>query len=181
MTVSWVPLSAAPSPVVTTYGTTPPASPNDGDIWMFPADTTNGVMWQFRYRAASASAYKWEFVGGSPWKGFTTVAEVFTNTGYAEAANAPQRFTIPRAGEYFCHSSLTASFSTTMSLWNEIWLNATPGSGTISTSTGGWQTSSTDVFVTAAVNDVVNMRFRVSGGSAGILPRMLTVVPVRVS
>jgi hypothetical protein len=48
----------------TTYSTTPPSSPVDGDLWVLPADATNGVMWTFRYRPASPHAYKWEFVGG---------------------------------------------------------------------------------------------------------------------
>lgn len=43
-----------------------PGSPYDGQIVHFTADATNGVIWTFRYRAASSSPYKWEFVGGPP-------------------------------------------------------------------------------------------------------------------
>src|SRR4051812_22380129 len=43
-----------------------PVSPVDGQEVYYVADATNGVLWHLRYNAASASAYKWEFVGGSP-------------------------------------------------------------------------------------------------------------------
>ena len=39
-----------------------PRSPVDGDIHVYPADTTNGVMWMFMYRSA---VNDWEFIGGS--------------------------------------------------------------------------------------------------------------------
>jgi hypothetical protein len=83
-----------------TYGTTPPASPNDGDLWILPADATNGVMWQFRYRAASASTYKWEFVGGAPAHPMVATAENTTSTLYADLATVGPSFTLPRNGDY---------------------------------------------------------------------------------
>jgi hypothetical protein len=39
-------------------------APQDGDEVYYAADATNGVIWHLRYRAASSSSYKWEFVGG---------------------------------------------------------------------------------------------------------------------
>jgi hypothetical protein len=41
-----------------------PAQP-DGTIVRILADVTNGIVWTFRYRAASASAYKWECIGAT--------------------------------------------------------------------------------------------------------------------
>ena len=41
-----------------------PANPFDGQVIDYLADATNGVVWRFRYRAGSASAFKWEGVGG---------------------------------------------------------------------------------------------------------------------
>lgn len=58
---------------------TPPASPKDGQIWTYLADAAGGVLWTFRYRAASTSAFKWEFVGGAP----------FTVLGAATPFSAP--------------------------------------------------------------------------------------------
>lgn len=42
-----------------------PTTPYDGQVIDFLADATNGIIWRLRYRAASASSYKWEFLGGS--------------------------------------------------------------------------------------------------------------------
>jgi hypothetical protein len=47
-----------------TLVTSLPSSPVDGQVIDYVADATNGVVWRFRYRSASASAYKWEFIGG---------------------------------------------------------------------------------------------------------------------
>src|SRR4051794_15998509 len=41
-----------------------PSSPSDGQVVNYLADGTNGIVWRLRYRAASGSAYKWEYVGG---------------------------------------------------------------------------------------------------------------------
>jgi hypothetical protein len=43
-----------------------PANPVDGQECYFVADAANGVLWHLRFNAGSSSAYKWEFVGGSP-------------------------------------------------------------------------------------------------------------------
>lgn len=42
-----------------------PASPYDGQEVFYLADAAAGVVWHLCYRAASPSAYKWEFVGGA--------------------------------------------------------------------------------------------------------------------
>src|SRR5262245_3075004 len=47
-------------------GSTPPASPIDGDQWILPSPNGQSCVWRFRYNAGSASAYKWEFIGGNP-------------------------------------------------------------------------------------------------------------------
>lgn len=44
----------------------PPPNPADGDIWVARDVDGNGTRWMFQYNAGSSSAYKWEFVGGSP-------------------------------------------------------------------------------------------------------------------
>lgn len=61
--------AAASFPTVTTsaWSGGPPSSPSDGDLWIASGvDGSNGVRWQFQYNAGSASAYKWEFIGGPP-------------------------------------------------------------------------------------------------------------------
>ncbi len=51
----------APTPTVTSL----PSSPADGQRVYYVADPAQGTTWHLRYRAASTSSYKWEFVGGT--------------------------------------------------------------------------------------------------------------------
>jgi len=54
-----------PKITVSNWASGPPGSPVDGDIWIAAVDSS-GVRWMFQYNAGSASAYKWEFIGGPP-------------------------------------------------------------------------------------------------------------------
>lgn len=80
--------------------TTFPSSPVDGDIHVYPADTTNGVMWHFMYNSGSASAHKWEFIGGSPLYAEVVTSEGTASTTYAALATAGPSIAIPKVGDY---------------------------------------------------------------------------------
>jgi hypothetical protein len=79
-----------------------PAGPTDGDEVYFQASAAAGVIWHLRYRAASASAYKWECVGGP-----ALISELYPNVNGAPgivssvitAFDGPL-ITLPLAGEY---------------------------------------------------------------------------------
>ena len=81
-----------------------PSSPVDGDEIVYTANGTLGVRWHFKYRAASASAYKWEFIGGAPIRAETDYAVWTSWTGYATLTHAatPTQITVPLAGDYQC-------------------------------------------------------------------------------
>lgn len=77
----------------------PPASPAEGDGWLYPADGANGVLWDLRYHAGQT--YPWEMVGGSP-----LISDVLTDSaltapqsGFALLAT-PNTVVLPRAGIY---------------------------------------------------------------------------------
>jgi len=93
---------------VATYGTTLPASPIDGQEAILVDSTTNPTyQWRFRFNANSTSAYKWEFIGGSPnvsaYMGQDSVA-----SGWNVVSNPPA-IGFPRNGEY--HVSHSAMFN----------------------------------------------------------------------
>lgn len=98
----WVDTYAVTPP----YGYVPPlvtalpTAPFDGQTvhYQNAAMATDGVVWTFRYRAASLSAYKWEYVGGHPIE-----MESTTNWGSraALADLAGFQITIPLAGEFY--------------------------------------------------------------------------------
>jgi hypothetical protein len=72
-----------PSNKITTssFSGGPPGSPTDGDIWIASSVDGNGTRWHFQYNAGSASANKWEFIGGAPIMfGGTPLAVVNTKT-----------------------------------------------------------------------------------------------------
>ena len=86
-----------------------PATPVNGQECYFLADDANGVVWRLRYRSTSASAYKWEFVGGSSLsrERMQSDTAAFIGAGWgAFNANDPV-ITVPLAGEYRCEHSAT--------------------------------------------------------------------------
>jgi hypothetical protein len=92
---------ASLAPTVTSL----PASPVDGDEVVYTADATAGVRWRFKYRSASASSYKWEFVGGPPL--FDTVEAdqaVTPSVAYtwSNLTTVGPTLTLPLAGDYDC-------------------------------------------------------------------------------
>lgn len=85
----------------TIYDATP-SNPVHGDIWNCLVDGNVGVRWQFMYNANSTSPYKWEFIGGSPYRfavgGFSTS----TVNGWVYGPN--QYTTPPHAGDWVAHA-----------------------------------------------------------------------------
>lgn len=89
-----------------------PSSPVDGQEVFYQASgtmATNGVVWHLRYDASSASAYKWEYVGGPPISAYVATDQTRAiGTGYGALATAGPSVTLPLAGDYYV--SLSAYF-----------------------------------------------------------------------
>ena len=82
------------------YGTSLPASPVNGQEAILVDSVTNpSYQWRFRYNASSTSAYKWEFVGGSPWVLQSGSISSMTLSAWVIASTT--NFTLGRAGEYY--------------------------------------------------------------------------------
>jgi len=97
------------------YSTTLPASPVDGQIHNLIVDATNGIVWTFRYNAGSASAYKWEFLGGHPLRAEIATSEPINGTGaWTNCATAGPDIVVPRPGDYLAdvRAGLSATTST---------------------------------------------------------------------
>lgn len=99
---AWVLLAAS------TLVTSLPSSPVDGQIIDYVADSTNGVVWRFRYRAASASAYKWEFIGGAAnysYVGpndYNGTRQTYNSTSFGDLSTVGPSFVTPFAGDWDC-------------------------------------------------------------------------------
>jgi hypothetical protein len=74
-------------------------SPSDGDEAYIVVDATNGVIWHMRYNGGSASAFKWEFLGGASMRVLINTQEACTNGSFADLATV-QSLIMPRAGDY---------------------------------------------------------------------------------
>jgi hypothetical protein len=77
-----------------------PGSPVDGQEVYYVADATNGVIWHLRYNAGSASAYKWEFVGGPDLYAEVQTGEGTASATFADLATVGPSITVPLAGDY---------------------------------------------------------------------------------
>jgi len=166
-----------------------PSSPVNGQDCYYLADATNGVVWHLKYRSASASTFKWEFVGGG-----SLHAEVATMesrgaiTTYADLATVGPSVTVPVAGEY--EIAFGARVQTP---------SVVGQSGNVSVSIGGvtavvadatWVDSAAaqianfstarTIWRTAAATNVVKLQYAVTNTSFQFGNRWLGVRPVRV-
>lgn len=77
-----------------------PISPVDGQEIYYVADATNSIVWHLRYNAGSASAYKWEYLGGPPIR-VLAGATLSTASAADQTTNAPS-YTAPLSGDFNC-------------------------------------------------------------------------------
>lgn len=77
-----------------------PSSPTDGDVVYFQnaAMEALGIVWTFRYRDASSSDHKWEYVGGAPLHIYE--ATQYNSTSSSFVAMGSQTIVAPLDGEY---------------------------------------------------------------------------------
>jgi hypothetical protein len=172
---------------------TPPATPIDGQIWAMLADASNGVVWLFRYRAASTSPYKWEFVGGPPLNDTRDVHVYTAQTVYVGnptniEANGVPTLTLQRAGEYWvtvaAYIDLVANgggylsiFGATTSVNDADGAGANLGTGVVQ---ANFENTRKRTFTQGAVVST-GYRSVTASFSAGFAQRKLSIVPIRVS
>lgn len=84
----------------------PPASPNNGDIWIATAVDTNGTAWQFRFNSGSSSTYKWQFIGGAPLFSGVIGSLNLSTTGQTDLTGGPT-IALPRSGDYLVDIGVT--------------------------------------------------------------------------
>jgi hypothetical protein len=166
--------------------------PFDGQVIDLIADATNGINWRLRYNANSASAYKWEFVGGPPMLSDVQTLEAFAGTNaYGACPTDGPAIIVPRAGDY------VAQFNA------ESYNTISPGTNWISPKHGAAGTSDNDssvsylpsgstslathyrsLWLTALpASTDIHMYYKVSttANTGNFRKRELRVTPIRVS
>jgi hypothetical protein len=88
-------------------GTTLPASPYDGQEFVLTDSLTAPTYtWRFRYNAASASAYKWEFIGGSAQTARVDTSQVGSaGAVWIDLTTVGPQLAVPRTGEYLLEAT----------------------------------------------------------------------------
>jgi hypothetical protein len=111
-------------PKITTsaFSAGPPSGPANGDIWHATGADGVGSVWTFAYNAGSSSAYKWEFIGGTPITAIGGAGGTI-NAGYAVSAPnwyspaAGYNFTIARPGDYLLRDGVVTVGSATVAAY----------------------------------------------------------------
>jgi hypothetical protein len=161
----------------------------DGDIVDLIADATLGVIWRFRYRAASASANKWEFLGGPALAAYVDTAETRANAAYGDLATVGPQVTVPRAGDYLIEHGFNAfpNAASAENAWATAKLGAaaaadTEGAYTWSNAANMAATAGRALLRALATGDVVKQQYRtVAGTTVNFRWRFLKLTPVRIS
>lgn len=165
-----------------------PSSPYDGQEIYYVADATNGVLWHLRYNAASASAYKWEFLGGSD---LTTAAgggtgAVAANT-WVDSPGSQTDVTVPLAGDYEVRAQTQIQASTVVgNMGIALGATATPTGATAPGAT--WNNANQYVSLatvgrvnSVAASTVIRIRYFMSAAiTINVANPTLQVRPVRV-
>jgi len=145
-------------------------------------------MWTFRYRAASASAYKWEFVGGPRvWVGGGVASTTTSTAGWQTLTGSPT-LVAPRAGDYLVGTGVSLAHTVSGA---DLWcgpavgaVNPTSTSAHTSAPAANYYTTLvTEAILTGvAAGGVIQPRvYNVTAGTLTFDQRWLVVIPVRVA
>jgi len=183
-------LNAINAGVAAATVTSLPGSPVNGQDCYYLADATNGIVWHLKYRSASASAYKWEFVGGGVLHSDVATSQTTASTTYADLATAGPTVTVPLAGDY--DVSIEASANTPGTLGAVATMSFAVGASAAAdadsiaignpASTGGltaYQFRTVRKTGLAAATALTS-KYKMSTGTGFFLNRSIRAVPVRV-
>lgn len=79
-----------------------PTGVDEGFEVNYIADSTNGVVWRFKYLPTTSGTYPWLFIGGSPLAHYvdTDQNKAGGGAGYADLTTAGPTVTVPLNGDY---------------------------------------------------------------------------------
>lgn len=187
--VSDASLNYSPQSVVTSL----PGSPVDGQVIYYQADAANGVIWQLRYRSASSSSYKWEYVGGAPLSSRVLTEQSLGGTvdTWLDLATVGPSITNPLAGDYLIRWGARHAMSTSdtvigsgVNFGGSAPASNNPGVQWASGVTwrSGWYAASSgeDVRTGLSASTVIKVQYRQAFGNNTASNRYLTVTPIRV-
>lgn len=176
----------APRVVTSAMSGGPPASPVDGDIWIASAVDGNGTRWQFQYNAGSASAYKWEFIGGAPLLSSNGNAFNLTGDSAWHVLDTALNITVSRPGDYVVGGGwqLGGNIGSAGIAESGVGINAAiqelVAYVSLPASSFGTLTSMPFLCGALAANDIVSIMYSANQAYA-VLNRSISLTPKRVS
>lgn len=166
-----------------------PGAPIDGQEIFYLADATNGVVWHLKYRSASASAYKWEYVGGADLSAEVATSEGTASLTYVDLTTAGPSITVPLAGDYdISHGFAGLHATNNGACYSSYTIGATAANDAdlarvVQPSTNSSAQSSVSRMrrkTGISASSVIKQQYRTSTGTATFQDRWLRVLPVRV-
>lgn len=160
-----------------------PSSPIDQQECIYVADATNGIKWHLRYRSASASSYKWEFIGGPPLYAVVDTDQSTVSASYGDITTAGPTVTAPLAGDFrlnFSAESYNASVNTTNYVSPNGVTNDESLSAQVGTASANFQIVRTILKTGVTASTAFKLQYKTSGGTAHFLKRRIEAWPVRV-
>lgn len=165
-----------------------PASPFNGQIVDYLADATNGIVWRLRYRSASASAYKWECIGGRPL--FTGTTGQFDTPSAGSWATTGTQLVLPALAGDWDVEATGEIYNNTNGGQADLGISvnastpAAASTGTHQEPTGANSNIETITIANRitglAASPTLSLRTFASTGIARIARRTLAVIPARV-
>lgn len=181
---------------VSDFASGPPSSPSSGDIWIGANVDGNGTRWQFQYNAGSASAYKWEFVGGGimlfPTNDPNVLLNALTSTGSTQGLgwtifyHSSSTLTLARAGVYAVSGSynLLTSGAASITL-GPSWTSDITGNHWVSdsVSASSWTgVDFADTLISVSANDTVCLGLASSApGNVAVRWNAGGITPIRIA
>jgi hypothetical protein len=168
-------------------GTSLPASPVSGqEFTLVDSVASPTYRWSFMYNGSSASAYKWEFIGGSDLVAVVNTSEGTATNSPTDLATVGPSITVPRAGDYNVLFGCTATNNT----GNNAVCRITPSSGSVIggplepfTNVNGRKSTlaGADQVQGISASGTIKIQYYAGAGTATFSERWIIVTPLRVS
>lgn len=165
------------------YGTALPGSPTDGMEYVLTDSTSAPTYrWRFRYNPASASSYKWEYVGGTAkFVRDDTSNNTAVDSTWTDPTNNVT-FTTPNAGDWEITFGANGADSIGASgILIGIYLGTTPVTADSLNVISDTHASRTIRPTALAASTVLKMQYQGTGDTKTVRNKWLSVTPVRVS
>lgn len=171
-----------------------PGAPVNGQEVIYNANITDGVIWRFKYRAASPNTKKWEFQGGAPLYTQILTQELIGSQGaWVNLATIGPDITVPLTGDYLARYGAHCFKVTANTTSLDASIGVAVSDGTPATNLGHYQNGLTtshtsggnlgnETTISFTSGQIARLRYFIVASAAGgnFIWRWLQLTPIRV-